>query len=86
LAGVLRHKGELKKAAKTLEVAFDMVKSSEKSLSDQRLTPVEFGQADKMTLYMEMIALYRQLGRTDEANTCMQDALNEFKVSCYNSV
>lgn len=57
-----------------------MVKASDKSFSDFRSTPVEFGTSDKMTLYMEIIAVYRQLGRTDEANNFMQDALNEFKV------
>ncbi|ODN01250.1 Tetratricopeptide repeat protein 21B [Orchesella cincta] len=79
LAKVQRQRGENDKALKQLQGALVLIQSGRGVLSENQNSPVDFGLSDKMALYMELIAVLRQLGKSDEANAIMQDALGEFK-------
>jgi len=78
---VQRHRGENDKALKQLQGALVLIQNGRGVLAESQNSPVDFGLSDKMALYMELIAVLRQLGKSDEANAIMQDALGEFKVN-----
>ncbi|CAL8141155.1 unnamed protein product [Orchesella dallaii] len=79
LAKVQRQRGENDKALKQLQDALVLIQSGRGILSENQNSPVDFGLSDKMALYMELIAVLRQLGKSEDANVIMQDALGEFK-------
>ncbi|CAG7785177.1 unnamed protein product, partial [Allacma fusca] len=80
LARVQKHNGELEKALKTLDGAMNLVRSSKKTFMEtERTSPVEFGVADNLALYLELVTVYRAMGKPEEAKKMMEDALIQFK-------
>ena len=81
LARVQKHNKEYEKALKTLDGAMKLVRASHRSFSEEKSSPVEFGLSDNMALYLELVAVYRAMGKQDDAKRIMEEAMIQFKVN-----
>ena len=80
LARVQKYNKEYEKGLKTLDGAMRLVRTSHRTFMEEKSSPVEFGLSDNMALYLELVSVYRAMGKQEEAKRVMEEAMIQFKV------